>query len=421
MGQYYRERIIDEAIKNYLEVFGGVLIEGAKLIGKSTTCSQHANTIIKFQDAEKKDYYKSAVSTNPTALLEGDKPILFDEWQDNYSIWDTLRHSIDETGKSGLYLLTGSSNINKDKVMHTGTGRIVRLKMYPMSLYESGDSNGKISLEDLFDGKTNVLAQCNLTIDKIIDLIIRGGFPATIDKGMKQAKLLMSGYYTTLINEKIQAIDGVKRDPKKMNSLLKSYARNISTYVNDVTMKQDMENEGFSVSDVTFRDYKNTLEKLYIIENIESWPTSIRSKTAIRKSEKKALVDTSLACAALRLSKEKIMKDFNYFGFLFEAFCLRDLRIYVESIDGNIYSYRDETGYEVDAVLELNDGRWGAVEVKLSADAINNAAKNLLKLEKKIDTGRKGNPEFLMVLYGGKNSYLRDDGVLVVSIGNLKN
>ena len=420
MSRKYRERIIDRLVKSNLEVFGGVLVEGAKLVGKSTSCSQHANTVIMFQDPAMRDYYKSAVSTNPMTLLESKKPILFDEWQDNYTIWDALRHSIDESGESGLYLLTGSSNVNKDKVMHTATGRIVRLKMYPMSLYESGDSNGKISLTDLFNGEHNVLAQCDMSIDQIIDLIIRGGFPATIGRKTEEASLFMNGYYKTLINEKIQTIDGIKRDPKKMNSLLRSYARNISTYVSDVTMKRDMENEGVEISDVTFRDYKNTLEKLYIVENIESWPTSIRSKTAIRKSDKKGLVDTSLACAALRLSKDKLKKDFEFFGFLFEALCLRDLRIYVESIDGNVYHYRDETGYEVDAIVELNDGRWGAVEIKLGADAIDHASKNLLKLKNKINTDKKGNPEFLMVLYGGSNSYKRDDGVMVISIGCLK-
>ena len=427
MKSEYKKRIIDKIIEKNMRVFGGVLIEGAKLTGKSTTCSQLAKTIIKFQDTELKEFYKTAVSTNPTSLLVGEKPILFDEWQDNPAIWDTIRHNADETGNSGEYLLTGSENKNKDEVMHTGTGRIVGLKMYPMSLYESNDSDGKISLEDLFNGKDNIIAQSDITIEKIIDLLIRGGFPRTVDMSVEDARVLMNGYYKTLINEKIKTIDGVKRDPKKMDSLLKSYARNISTYATDSTIKKDMENEDIEMSDVTFRDYKNTLEKLYIIDNVESWPTTLRSKKSIRKSDKKMLIDPSIVSSALGLSKEKIMRDFNFFGFLFEAMCIRDLRIYIESLDGNIYHYYEQNtnknakDYEIDAILELRDGRWGAIEIKLGADQIDDAAAKLLELRTKIDTDKKGKPSFLMVLYGGKGSYKREDGVLVVSVGCLKN
>ena len=427
MQSDYKKRIADKLLEKKLKVFGGVLVEGAKLVGKSRTCGEFAKTKIKFQDPELKDFYKITVSTNPTSLLDGKKPILFDEWQDNHTIWDVLRHSIDESDESGMYLLTGSANIKKDDVMHSGTGRIVRIKMYPMSLFESGDSNGKVSLSALFNGKHKITAECDMTINKIIDLIIRGGFPRAIDKTLEEAIILMNGYYDNLINEKIQTIDGIKRNSKKMNSLLKSYARNISTYASDLTIKRDMENEDIELSDVTFRDYKNTLERLYIIDNVESWPTSIRSKKSIRKSDKKLLVDTSLVCSALGLSKDKIMRDFRYFGLLFEAICIRDLRIYVESIDGQIYHYYEQNtnknskDYEIDAILELRDGRWGAVEIKLGADELDSAATKLLELKNKINTDIKGDPSFLMILYAGKVSYKREDGVLVVSIGSLKN
>lgn len=417
----YLKRISDEMLEKKLKIFGGVLITGAKFVGKSTSAKQFAQTVIEFQDPVKKEFYKFQVNNNPQTILESENPILFDEWQDNYSIWDTIRHDIDKKGENGLYLLTGSVNINRDKVMHTGTGRIATLKMRPMSLYESGDSDGKVSLQKLFSGNHKIFAQCDLSLEKILYLIIRGGFPKTIDYSEEDAVLFMNDYYNSLINERIVTIDGVKRDPSKMNALLKSYSRNIATYASDVTIMEDMVNEGIEISSNTFSDYKNTLEKLFIIENITSWPTSIRSKTALRKSDKKLLVDTSLVCSSLRLTSTKILTDFNYFGFLFEALALRDLRIYIDSIDGNIFSYREEKGYEVDAILELNDGRWGAVEVKLGEEKVDEAAANLLELKNKINTDIKGKPAFLMVLYGGQNSYQRSDGVLVVSIANLKN
>lgn len=419
----YKKRIADELIKRKLSVFGAVVIEGAKLTGKSTTASQFSKTIIEFQNPELKEYYKTQVSNNPTLLFDGEKPILFDEWQDNYTIWDAIRYDIDKSGKTAQYILTGSKNVGRDKVMHSGTGRFATIKMYPMSLYESGDSNGELSLKKLFENDKPISATCDITVDKIIELIIRGGFPRAVLADINSAIELMSEYYDSLINEKVIIIDNVKRDPTKIDALLKSYSRNISTYASDVTMMNDMANEGIEISDKTFLDYKNTLEQLYIIDNIPFWPTSLRSKSSIRKSDKKFLVDTSIASAALGLSKEKLIKDFKYLGFLFEALCLRDLKIYADSIDGKVFHYREEKDYEVDAIIELRDGRWGGIEIKLGTDkdTLDNAANNLLKLKDKINTDVKGEPSFLMILNGGKYGYKREDGVLVVPIGTLKN
>lgn len=419
----YKKRIVDQIIEKKLLAFGAVVIEGAKLTGKSTTATQFAKTIIEFQNPELKEYYKTQVSNNPTSLFTGEKPILFDEWQDNYPIWDAIRYDVDKTGKKGQYILTGSKNTEKDKVMHSGTGRFDIVKMYPMSLYESGDSNGEISLQALFNSDAPISASCDITVDIIIELIIRGGFPNVLSVDLNIASEIMRGYYNSLVTEKIITIDGIKRDPSKMNSLLKSYSRNISTYASDATILGDMEKEGIEISEKTFSDYKNTLEKLYIIDNIPSWPTSIRSKSSIRKSDKKLLLDPSIACAALGLSKEMLIKDFRYLGFLFESLCLRDLRIYIESIDGKVYHYREEKDFEIDAVLELRNGSWGAVEIKLGADeeTLQGAANSLLKLKDKINTDLKGNPSFLMILYGGRYAYKREDGVFVVPIGCLKN
>jgi predicted AAA+ superfamily ATPase len=417
----YIKRMTDDMLEKKIRLFGAVLITGAKFVGKSTSAKQFAKTVVEFQDTVKSAFYKFEIENSPQNILKGEKPILFDEWQDNYKIWDIIRNDIDKKGENSLYLLTGSTNENSDKVLHSGTGRIARLKMRPMTLYESADSNGEVSLKSLFEGKKDFFVKNETSLEKLTYLIVRGGFPKVIDKNEEDAIVIMNEYYDSLINEKVISIDGVAREPERMNSLLKSYARNISTYVSDSTIMNDMINEGIKISENTFANYKNALEKLFIIDNIKSWNVNLRSKTAIRKSAKKLLVDTSLVCASLGLNSQKIMQDFNYFGFLFEALCLRDLRIYVESLDGNIYNYREEKGFEIDAILELKDGSWGAVEIKLGISDIDMAAENLLKLKEKVDTNKKGEPAFLMVVYGGSTSYLRDDGVLVVPITCLKN
>ena len=417
----YKNRIVEKEIKNNLRVFGCVCVEGAKWCGKTETCKQFAKTIIEFQDPTNKELYKSYINTDPTFFLQKEKPILFDEWQENPNIWDIIRYDIDKQREKGLYLLTGSTGAKENTTMHSGTGRIVKIKMYPMSLFESGDSNGIISLEKIFKKTENVLGESDINISDLARLIIRGGFPEAVNLPLEDAMLVMKGYYKGIINENVASIDGVKRTPRKVDAFLKSYSRNISTLVTDATIRRDMGKEKTTINEVTFIDYKNTLEKLFIIDNVEAWSPKIRSKYRIRTSDKKELVDPAIACAALSLNENKILNDLNTFGFLFESLCIRDLKVYANSLDGNIYHYKDESNDEVDAIIELNDGRWGAIEIKLGADYIEDAAKNLLKFKNKVDTTVVNEPSFLMVLYGGKNAYTRDDGVLVVPIGCLKN
>ena len=365
----------------------------------------------------RKYWNEIVVNTDPNFLLQKEKPILFDEWQENPNIWDVIRHDIDKQKEKGLYLLTGSTGAKEDATMHSGIGRIVKIKMYPMSLYESGDSNGTISLEKIFDGTEKVVGESNINISNLAGLIIRGGFPEAVNLTTEDAMLVMKGYYKGIINENVASIDGVKRTPKKVDAFLQSYSRNISTLAADATIRKDMEKEKIMIDEKTFIDYKNTLEKLFIIDNVEAWSPKIRNKYRIRTSDKKELIDPAIACAALSLNENKILNDLNTFGFLFEALCMRDLKIYASSLDGNIYHYRDEA----DSIIELNDGRWGAIEIKLGAEQIDAASANLLKFKEKVDTTVAGEPSFLMVLYGGKNAYTRDDGVLVVPIGCLKN
>jgi predicted AAA+ superfamily ATPase len=418
----YLKRITDKSISEYLRVMGGVYVEGPKWCGKSTSCKQLANTIFEFQDITKKEQYKNTLYTKRELMLNEKKPILFDEWQEIPEIWDIIRHDIDTHSARGYYLLTGSSTADLSKRMHSGIGRIAKVKMRLMSLYESGDSTGDVSLQDLFDNKLET-SQNKSRIDDIARFITRSGFPGLIGLDEKSGTKILKSYYDMLINEDIINIDGKMRNPRTMNALLKSYARNISSYVSDATIMQDMNNEGIEISKHTFIDYKNTLEKLFIIENVEAWATSVRSKTAIRKSDKKELIDPALACIALNLNEKKLFQDFNTFGFLFESLCIRDLRIYAESIDGKLYHYREDKGYEVDAIIELDDGRWCAIEIKLGAvnETLDLAAKNLLKINDKINTENKGKPSFLMILYGGNLAYKRKDGVYVIPITSLKN
>ncbi|MDD2208594.1 MAG: DUF4143 domain-containing protein [Bacilli bacterium] len=289
-----------------------------------------------------------------------------------------------------------------------------------MTLYETGESIGTVSLRDLFNGKDLVRGETNIGIEKLSKIIVRGGFPASLNYNEEEARLANKGYINLLINEDIHSIDGVSRDPKKMLSILKSYARNLSSIASDATIKLDMESEGIIIDDKTYLDYVNTLQKLFIIDNAPTWSPKLRSKTAIRTSEKKLISDTGLASVALGITSTKLLNDINTFSFFFEALCLHDLKIYANSIDGKVYHYRDKTNLEIDAIIDLDDNRWGAIEVQLGADKIDEAAENLIKLKGKVDTSKKGNPSFLMVLYGGKYAYKREDGILVVPLTCLK-
>ena len=417
----YLPRVVDQLVEDKLTYMGAILIEGCKWCGKSTTASQHSKSKIEFQDPDKKKDYDFINNTKPSLFLDGEKPRLFDEWQMYPVIWDSIRNDVDKTGLKGQYILTGSAKPQKGSTMHTGTGRFSRIKMRPMSLYESGDSNGKISLKDILDGK-DISATNELELEDIASIIVRGGWPASLDiKGNNKYKVAKE-YVASLIEEDVNTIDGIERNPSKMRAVLKSLARNVSTPVSNSTIIEDVKKEFTDeISRPTLDDYLNTLEKLFVIENVEATNLNIRSTIPLRMKAKLEFVDPSIATAILRLTKEDLIRDLNYFGFLFENMCIRDLKIYSELLDGEISYYRDKTDFEVDAILKMADGKWGAIEIKLGSGYIEEAAQNLLKFKNKVDISKSGEPTFLMVLSGSNYSYRREDGVYVVSIGSLKN
>ena len=416
----YIPRIVDKMLQNKLEYMGAVLIEGCKWCGKSTTARQIAKSYIEFQDPDKKMQYDKTNQTKPSLFLEGEKPRLFDEWQMYPVVWDSIRMDVDHTGLKGQYILTGSARPAQDSVMHSGTGRISKLLMRPMSLYESGESSGCVSLNDIILGH-DIEGVSNLSFDALINAMIRGGWPESLNITNDNKYKISKEYVQSLLNEGIKTVDGIERSTQKMNAVLKSISRNISTNTSKLTLLEDVKSEFTSeVSRPTLDEYLETLEKLYILEYIPATNLNLRSKTPLRISPKLELVDPSLAIAVLNLTREDLIKDLNFTGFIFENLCMRDLRIYADAINARLSYYRDKNDFEVDCILETASGAWGAIEIKLGAGEIPNAVENLAKFKKKVDTEKYGNPTFLMVLTGADYSYKRDDGIYVVSIGNLK-
>ncbi len=417
----YIPRIVDSILKNKLEYMGAVVIEGPKWCGKSTTAKQFCKSLIELQDPDKKIQYDNISNTKPSLFLEGEKPRLFDEWQMYPVIWDSIRVDVDHTGLKGQYILTGSAKPITEGIMHTGTGRITKLLMRPMSLYESGDSDGKVSLNDIINGK-DISGVSSLDLESIINVMIRGGWPESLNiEGDNKYKVARE-YVRSLINEDVRFVDGVERDKFKMEALIKSISRNISTPVNKATIINDVSNL-FSeeISRPTVDDYLNTLEKLFVLEYVSATNLNLRSSIQLRTNSKLELVDPSIVIASLGLKKEDLINDLNFTGFIFENMCYRDLKIYAEAIDAELFYYRDSKDFEVDFILRTVDGKWGAIEIKLGAGQIDEAAKTLINFKDKVDINKSGEPSFLMILTGAELSYVREDGVYVVSIGNLKN
>lgn len=400
---------------------GAVYIEGCKWCGKSTTARQFAKSYIEFQDPDKKTQYDKTNQTKPSLFLEGEKPRLFDEWQMYPVIWDSIRTDVDHTSKKGQYILTGSARAFEDSIMHTGTGRISKLLMRPMSLFESKESNGKVSLKDIIDGK-DISAVSNLSFDDLINAMRRGGWPKSLNIEGDNKYKLSKEYIKSLLNEEIKAIDGVERNPQKMGAVLKSLSRNISTNTNKATILNDVKNEFYNeMSRPTLDDYLNTLERLYILEYVPATNLNLRSKTPLRVAPKIELVDPSLVISSLALTRSDLINDLNFTGFIFENMCMRDLKIYAESLDATLSYYRDKNDVEVDCILKTENEKWGAIEIKLGAGEIPEAIENLKEFRNKVDTEKFGEPSFLMVLTGSELSYKRDDEIYVVSIGTLKN
>ena len=422
MENKYLKRIADRVLQDRLAASGAVLIEGPKWCGKTRTALENSKSHLFMQDPDKAISYLKAADTKPSLLLKGDTPRLLDEWQTAPVLWDAVRFMVDQRGKAGQVILTGSAVPKDNVVQHTGTGRISRLLMRPMSLYESMESNGSVSLKALFDGETEIDNFSTLTIEQITFAIVRGGWPASIGKSEKIALRHAIDYVEAIINADVSRVDGIEKNPVRVRALLRSLSRNISTLATIRTIHDDiaMGDAEESISEKTISQYLGALDRIFVTENLPAWNPALRSKTAIRTSPKRQFVDPSIAAAVLRLTPSRLLEDFNYFGFLFESLCDRDLRIYAEAIDGQVFHYRDASGLEADAVIALNDGRWAAVEVKLGSKEIEDAAVHLLELKNKVNTEKMREPSFLMILTGTEIAYRREDGVYVVPLGCLK-
>ncbi len=417
----YLPRVVDKEIDELMEIMGAVLIEGCKWCGKSTTGIHHSKSIIEFQNPDRKQEYEEIKNTKPSLFLEGEKPRMFDEWQMYPVVWDSIRTDVDHFGKKGQYILTGSARPSEGETMHTGTGRISRVLMRPMSLFESGESTGEVSFKDIFEGK-DIKGVSKLSLEDIASVLVRGGWPAAIGIKSDAKYRFAQEYVKSLVHEEVKNLGGTERNPEKMMDVLRSLARNISTPVANLTIEEDIKNNfDDDISRPTIMKYLNTLEKLFVIEDVNVTNLNFRSKYALRTKPKKYFVDPSIATAILEMRPKDLINDLNTFGFLFESLCMRDLKIYTQSYGGDITFYRDEKDNEIDAILRTSSGKWGAIEIKLGAGYIDEAANNLLKFKARVDTKKCGEPAFLVVLTGANYSYKREDGVYVVSIGTLKN
>lgn len=423
----YKNRIVDDILQDKLDSFGAIQIIGPKGCGKTTTAKQKAASFIELQDEDKRESYLAVAATQPSRLLIGDNPRLIDEWQDAPKIWGAVRKEVDDRQETGLFILTGSTS-QIVRTPHTGTLRISSMKMYPMSLYESGESNGAISLINLFDNPDSFEGcKSDLNIDNLIYAICRGGWPSALKVKSEKARLnIAKDLFIQIINRDISNIDNVRRNPVWAETILRSYARNICTLADTKTVLSDVRSTT-DISDSSFYDYIAALEQLFIIEDIDAWCPSIRSKTAIRASKKKNLIDPSIAVAILGLKPDYFNTDFKTLGFLFESLCFRDLKVYSSANNGRMSYYRDRYGLEADGVLHLDDGRYALIEFKLGQTEVEEGAKHLCEIEnlvKEYNLKEKQcpirMPDLKLVITGTKYGYRRDDGVLVIPIGCLK-
>jgi len=417
----YLSRLCDQELQIALQSSGAVLIEGAKWCGKTRTASIAAKSILYMQDPDNSASYQAMADTKPSLLLKGEAPRLIDEWQMAPVLWDAVRFEIDKRGDAGQFILTGSAVPADNVIAHTGTGRFSRILMRPMSLFESNESNGSVSLGGLFAKNQDIESMSELSIEKIAFALCRGGWPSSVLKNEASALRMSRDYVEAVINHDVSRVDDVEKNPERVRLLLRSLSRNVATMASIQTIKSDIEATDVSISDKTIGSYLNALRRIFVVEDLPAWLPSIRSKSAIRTSAKRHFVDPSIATAALRTNPDGLLNDFNTFGFLFESLCTRDIRIYAQAIDGDVFHYRDKSGLESDLIVRLRDGRWAAIEVKLGNKQIKEAAQNLLTLKAKIDEDKMGQASFLMFITGGQYAYRRNDGVLVVPIGSLKN
>ncbi|MBQ4440012.1 MAG: ATP-binding protein [Kiritimatiellae bacterium] len=421
----YLPRVCDAVLADALMTSGAVLIEGPKWCGKTSLGKRQAKSVLMLHDPDRSASYLALAETMPSRLLIGETPRLIDEWQDAPQLWNAVRFMVDERGGTGHFILTGSSTprdeLQSEAKRHSGAGRISRLKMLPMSLFESLESSGEVSLAALFNGVDDIAGESKVKdIEQLAYVICRGGWPEAVTTGGARALRRAENYLDTIAEEDIHHVDGVEKNPMRVRTLLRSLARNVSTLATNKTIMDDVKANDYTISDKTLSAYMNALQRLFVVMDEEAWLPSLRSKAAIRSSAKRQFSDPSIAAAALKASPEKLLGDFETFGFLFESLAVRDVRAYATPIGGEVLHYHDETGLESDMIVQLKDGRWGAIEVKLGGKLIDEAAEHLRTLCSKIDTSKVGNPSFLMVLTGTEFAYRRKDGVLVCPIGCLK-
>ena len=420
----YKKRIVDEMLQRKLKGKGAVLIEGPKWCGKTTTAEQIAKSVLYMANPENKKQNLMLADIDPNVLLKGETPKLIDEWQIAPKIWDAVRFEVDHRKDEGQFILTGSAvPTDKSLIAHTGTGRFSFLFMRPMTLFESLESTGTVSLKDLFDQK-NISGINNLSLEDIAYLCCRGGWPRSISMEREIALDQAFDYYDAIVNSDISRVDGISREPTRVKNLMRSYARNVGSQASNETLKNDMiNNDSFSLDTDTVFSYINALKKIFVVDEVSAWNPNLRSKTAIRTSDTRYFIDPSIATASLGLGPDDLINDLNTFGFIFENLCVRDLRVYAESINGDLYHYRDSSSLECDAVIHLRNGSYGLVEIKLGGDKlIEEGVENLLKLKNKLDTSKMKKPSFLMVVTAtGDYAYKRSDDVYVVPVGCLKN
>lgn len=422
---YYKSRIADEILEAKLDAMGAVLIEGPKYCGKTTLASQHAKSVLYMADPNNREQNIILSQTNIARLLKGETPRLIDEWQIAPQFWDAVRNEVDRRGEDGQFILTGSAvPAYSKKIFHSGTGRMAWLRLRTMSLWESGDSSGEVSLSSLFSESASIDGANDIDIDKLAFLACRGGWPkATLKLNLRSALIQAEEYLEAVVRSDISRVDGIQRDPELARRLMRSFARNQGAQVAISTFVSDLSVNGVAPSEGTIYSYINALKSIFVIEDSTAWNPNLRSKTAVRTSDTRYFSDPSIATAALGLDPEDLINDLNTFGLIFETLCIRDLRVYAEPLRGSVYHYRDKNGLECDAVVHLKNGKYGLIEVKLGGDKlINEGATNLVKLSEKIDTDKMKKPSFLMVLTGvGQYAYRRpNDGVFVVPIGCLK-
>lgn len=424
----YKHRIMDSLLKKKLQAKGAILIEGPKWCGKTTTAEEIAASKVMLARTDVKNNFKNLLEIDIEAALSGEPPMLIDEWQTVPKLWDAVRYTVDHRRKMGQFILTGSAVPNKeteDEIEHSGTGRFAWLTMRPMSLFESGESNGKVSLEQLFTNPDKLLEKNELKLQDIAFLICRGGWPIAVELPEEAALEQAFDYYDAVTKEDIINVDGVKRVSERAQRLMRAYARHQGTQASIATLKEDLKaNDNATLDEDTISSYLDALRKIFVIEDMPAWNPNLRSKTAIRTADTRYFVDPSIATAALGLGPADLMSDLKTMGFFFEAMCVRDLRVFAEALNGKVYHYRDKSGLECDAVVHLRNGQYGLIEIKLGGDTlIKEGVATLTALANQIDTERMKAPAFKMILTAtGEHAYRRpEDGIYVVPIGCLKN